>query len=301
MAIEKRMNSRLGFAFFIAFIFFFSGGLRAQIQPIDSLRGAITIKEDSLKQLDKMQKRIKQSFDALNTEIFRQKKELETSSNPLIRLSLNGNLKASARLAAKLEKLQKQKLRIQRELLNAYRRVIAVIDSLVREKLPVVHHQQNSRIQIAALNMISLLEKEKKVWQKKLAEMGPTETQKPLLEIEPGDTIERLQLKIQLLQDRIRQVDGDLKKLRKRRTGLQSDLQIYQEMLGFMDNLQQNIDPEQEYFDQERSDQLKDDVRNAKLKISGIDERLGQLSAQKEELENKLTQFKAYLKNMLKQ
>ncbi len=293
------MNSRLMRAFFIAFIFYFSGGLHAQIQPIDSLRGAITTKEDSLKQLDTIHKRIKQSFDALNAEIFRQKKELETSSNPLVRIRLSGNLKESASLAAKLEKLQKQKLRIRRELQSAYRRIITVTDSVAKQKMQAVHTQQNSRSQIAALNMISLLEKEKKVWQKKLAESAPAESQKPLLEIEPGDTMERLQLKIQLLQDRIRQVDGDLKKLHKRRAELQSDLQIYEEMLSFMDNLQQNIDPEQEYFDQERSDQLKDDVRNAKLKISGIDERLKQLLRQKTELENKLQQFKVYLKKML--
>ena len=59
-------------------------------------------------------------------------------------------------------------------------------------------------------------------------------------------------------------------------------------------------DPEQEYFDQERSDQLKDDVRNSKIKISGIDERLRQLSGEKSELENKIRQFKDYLTQKMK-
>ncbi len=299
MTIKRRVNSRLRFAFFIAFIFCFSG-LRAQIQSIDSLRVAITIKEDSLKNLDKNYKRIKQSFDMLNAEIFRQKKGQETSSNPLLRLSLSNNLKESASLAGKLEKLQKQKLRIRRELQSAYRRIITITDSVVKQKMQAVHNKQNKRLQITGLDLITLLEKEKKIWQKKLTELAPAKSQKPRLEIEPGDNIERMQLKIQLLQDHIRQLEGELKKLHKRRSGLQSDLQIYEEMFSFMDNLQQNIDPEQEYFDQEHSDQLKDDVRNTKLKISGIDERLNQLAGQKKELENKLKQFKEYLKRRLK-
>ena len=150
------------------------------------------------------------------------------------------------------------------------------------------------------MNSISLLEKEKNIWQKKLTGLAPDESEKPLLEIEPGDNIERLRLKIELLQDRIRRVDNDLKKLNKRRAELRSDLQIYEELLSFIDDLQQDIDPEQEYFDQERSDQLKDDVRNSKIKISGIDERLRQLSGEKSELENKIRQFKDYLTQKMK-
>ncbi len=301
MAIKKRMNSRVGLAFCIAFIFLFSGGLHAQIQSIDSLRAAITIKEDSLSYFDNDYKQIKQSFDALNAEIFRQKKELETSSNPLTRLNLSSDLKESASLATRLDNLQQNKQRIRRELQNLYRLAIDDTDSLVKQKFKKVQHLQNNNQKISSLNLISLLEKEKKIWQKKLAETGPAESQKPLLVIEPGDNIERIQLKIQLLQDHIRQLDDELKKLYKRRSGLQSDLQIYEEMLSFMDNLQQNIDPEQEYFDQERSDQLKDDVRNAKLKISGIDERLDQLTRQKKELENKVQKFRVYFKKKLNQ
>lgn len=299
MTIKRRMNKRFVLFFFSVFMFYFNGGLQAQIQPIDSLRSAITLKEDSLKLLDKMQKRIKQSFDALNAEIFRQKNELETSSNPLTRLSLSDNLKESASLAAKLEKLQKQKQLLSRKLQGEYQQIIAVTDSFVKQKIQEVQHLQSKSSKISILKLISQLEEEKKTWHKKLTELDLAETQKPRLEIEPGDTIERLQLKIQLLQDRIRQVDGNSKKLEEQRAGLESDLQIYKEMLSFMDNLQQNIDPEQEYFDQERSDQLKDDVRNAKLKISGIEERLSQLKGQKRELENKLPRFREYLKKML--
>ncbi len=300
MTNNKRMNSRLRLVFLIVSIFLFSAGLWAQIQPIDSLRIAIAEKEDSLKQVDKTHERLNQSFHGLNAEIFRQKKELETFYNPLVRLRLSGNLKESARLAAKLDKLQKQQRRITRGLQNDYRRIITLTDSIVKQKLQVIQNQQNSRSQLAALNLISLLEKEKIIWQKNLIELAPNESEKPLLEIESGDNIERLQLKIQLIQDRIRQVDGDLKKLNNRRTELLSDLRIYEELLSFIDNLQQNIDPEQEYFDQERIDQLKDDVRNSKLKISGIDERLQQLSGQKTELETKIRQFKDNLAQKLK-
>ena len=200
-----------------------------------------------------------------------------------------------------MDKLQKQRQRILRELQSNYRQIITVTDSLIKQKIQGIQEQQDNRSQLAALNLISILEKEKKIWQKKLIELTPDVTEKPLLKIEPDDNIERLQLKIKLLQDHIRQVDGELKKLHKRRADLQSDLQIYEEMLSFMDNLQQNIDPEQEYFDQERNDQLKDDMRNTKLKISGIDERVKQLMRQKTDLGNKLQQFKEYLKKMLNQ
>lgn len=294
------MNGQYKLVFLITLLFQICGSLKAQTQTIDSLRSIITVKEDSLARLNEKEKRIMHSFDILNTEIFRQKKEMETSSNPLVRLRLNGDLKESESIATELEKLQKQKLHIRRKLQSHYLRIIAVADSIVKQKIQTVRNQQISRAQVLSLNLIHLLENEKKVWQKKLTESTPFESEWPLLEIETGDNIERLQLKIQLAQDRILQTHSDLKKIVKRRAELHSDLQIYEEMLSFMDNLQQSIDPEQEYFDQERIDHIKDDVRNIKLKISEIDERLLNLKEDEKKLVEKLQHFKNYLENKLK-
>lgn len=301
MTIKKCLRGYCQLAVLMASIFFFTSVLSAQIPTIDSLRLNIKTKEDSLKQLGQNYEQIKKSFDALNAKIFRQKQELEKSSNPLINLKLKANLKESAILATKLEKLQKQKQHLRLELKNMYRQIITGIDSLLQQKIRLIQKQQNSHSQIAALNSIDLLEKEKKIWQQKIIELRPDLTELPSLEIEPNDNIERLQLKIQILQDRIRQVKNELKKLHKRRAELQADVQIYEEMLSFMDNLQQNIDLEQEYFDQERSDQIKNDMRNTKLKLSGIDERVIKLTRQKTEMENKLQQFKKYLMKKLNQ
>ena len=301
MTIKKSMNGCFILALFIAFIIFFTGGLRAQVPPIDSLRNSIIAKEDSLHQLNKTQKRLSQSFDALNAKIFAQKKELKASSNMFTWLKLKENLKKSNRLAVKLDRLQRREQRIKHALVNAYRQIIATIDSVVRQKMQTINNHENSRAKIELLNQINRLENEKKIWQTKLTAFSPNQAQEPLLKIEPDDTIERLRLKIQILQDRIRQIENELIKLHKRKDELKSDLQIYEEMLGFIDNLQQHIDPDQEYFDQERNDQLKENVRDIKLKISGIDERTNQLKQQKTNLENVVNQFKDHLKIMLNQ
>lgn len=294
------MNGYFRLAFLITLIFFFSSSLQAQFQSIDSLRTVIGVKVDSLAQLFEIQKRLAQSFDVLNATIFSQKKELENSSNPILRLHLNGNLKESARLAAKMDKLLGRIRHFRHELQSDYQRIIAVADSIVKQKMKAVNSQNDDRSRIATIKMISKLEMEKKTWQKKLAELAPAVPIMPSLEIEADDNIERLQLKIKLLHDRLRQLQVDIEKLSKRFRELQSDLQIYEEMINFMDNLQQNIDPEQEYFDQERSDQLKEEVRNTKLKISEINKHTKQLIDEKAKLEEKLQQFEDYFQNKFK-
>jgi chromosome segregation ATPase len=300
MTNKKRMNCYLGIAFFITYIFFFSSDLCAQMTPIDSLRSAIITKESSLQQLDNIHQRVMQSFKVLNKEIFRQKKALETSSNPIVRLKLDTNLKESSSLALKIKKLKEDKQHLSQNLQNVYKQLIAVIDGLIKSKMQAVHVRQTKQAQIEeALNIVGLLEGEKKVLQNKLLQSSPITSKKPLLKIEPDDSIERIKLKIQVLQDRILKIDGDLIQLNKRRLELQADLQIYEEMLSFMENLQQNIDPEQEYFDEEQNEQIKDDVRNTKLKISGIEGRFHELSNQKKELQNKLHRFEEYYENML--
>lgn len=301
MVIRKRMNRCFRLVFFITIIIYFSGSLRAQIQSIDSLRSVIKTKEDSLGQLNNIYKRINNSFDALNAVIFNQKKDLERSSNPLTRILLSSNLKESTRLAAKLDKLQEQIRRIRQDLQNDYQQIIAATDSLIKKTINAFQNQQNSHSQIAILNSISKLDDEKKTWQKRLTELTPNISEKSLLEIEPDDNIERLQLKIKLIQDRIWQLDENIKKLNQRYSEFQSDLQIYEEMLNFMDNLQQNIDPEQEYFDQEHSDQFKEEVRNTRIKISEINQRTKQLIEEKAKLSEKLRQFEDYFQKKFKE
>lgn len=299
MAIKIEIIGRFRLVFLIANIFYFVSSLPAQTPSVDSLRSVILAEEDSLEHLNKIQKRLTLSFDVLNAKIFEQKKNLATSSNPLVRLRLGSNLRESESLAAKLDKLQKRMQSMRRQLRGDYRKILAGADGAVRQIMVGIYNKKNSRSQLAALNVARSLENEKKTWQKKLNELTPSVFQEPQLEIEPSDNIERLQLKMKLLQDRIKQANRVIIKLNKRREEFRSDLQIYDDMLNFIDNLQQNIDLEQDYFDQEHSDQLKEDLRATKSEISAITKHLQELKKDRTAMEAKLLQFKSYLKKKL--
>jgi len=299
MAIKIEIIGRFRLVFLIANIFYFVSSLPAQTPSVDSLRSVILAEEDSLEHLNKIQKRLTLSFDVLNAKIFEQKKNLATSSNPLVRLRLGSNLRESESLAAKLDKLQKRMQSMRRQLRGDYRKILAGADGAVRQIMVGIYNKKNSRSQLAALNVARSLENEKKTWQKKLNELTPSVFQEPQLEIEPSDNIERLQLKMKLLQDRIKQANRVIIKLNKRREEFRSDLQIYDDMLNFIDNLRQNIDLEQDYFDQEHSDQLKEDLRATKSEISAITKHLQELKKDRTAMEAKLLQFKSYLKKKL--
>lgn len=294
------MNQIFRLTFFITLIFSFTNNLQAQSQLLDSLRSIIRVKEDSLAQAVEFHKRIVQTFDAVNEKIYKQKKELVNSSNPILQLRLNGNLKESARIAGRMDELQEKIRRLRKGLRKDYRTVITVADSIINNNMQILDKANDDSIRIATLNRISKIEMEKKVWQKKLSELSPAVPMMPSLEIEPDDNIERLLLKIKILHDRIKHARGEIEKLNKSSRELNSDLQIYREMVSFMDNLQQNIDPEQEYFDQERSDQLKEEVRNIELRISRINEQKKQLLDEKTKLTEKLKQFEKYVQDNFK-
>lgn len=300
MTIKRRMNQIFRLTFFITLIFSFTNNLQAQSQLLDSLRTIIRVKEDSLAQAVEFQKRIVQTFDAVNEKIYKQKKELVNSSNPILQLRLKGNLKESARIAGRMDELQEKIRRLRKGLRKDYRTVITVADSIINNNMQILDKANDDSIRIATLNRISKIEMEKKVWQKKLSELAPAVSMMPSLEIEPDDNIERLLLKIKILHDRIKHARGEIEKLNKSSRELNSDLQIYREMVSFMDNLQQNIDPEQEYFDQERSDQLKEEVRNIELRISRINEQKKQLLDEKTKLTEKLKQFEKYVQDNFK-
>ncbi|MBU1063377.1 hypothetical protein KJ762_01340 [bacterium] len=285
---------------FIALAMGLPAGITAQELSINSLQQIITADEDSLAELIRKSASLSQSLDQLNETIFRQKQNFKGSSNPIKRYNLNRNLKEAQQIAAELEAAGVRTRTIRHRLQENYHRIINQYEATLQETMRTTEKNDRNRSTASVLSLLDTLETNKKKYQQKLANQPFQKSEQPSLEIEPEDKLERLQLKNTLLQDRIARLRQEEQQLKYRLEDFQSNLSVYEELIIFTDNLQQIIDPEQEYFDQERMDQLKEEVHALKANISRSLERLQQIKTEKKSLEAKQAMFQKTIQNKLK-
>ncbi len=299
-ATDNRINVLLRFLLIIALTISISTGIKAQDLSIASLQQIVVTDEDSLSELTLKTASLSRSLDQLNKTIFQQKQNLKGSSNPLKRYNLNRNLKEARQVAAELEAAEARIRTIQNRLQENYHFIIDLYDAALQETMRTMGKNNQDRLTASALSLFNTLERNKKKYQQKLADQQFQKSEQPSLEIEPEDNLERLQLKNTLLQDRIARLRQEEQQLKDRLEELQSNLSIYKDMIIFTDNLQQSIDPEQEYFDQERIEQLKEEVRAIKADISRSLNRMQQIQIEKKSLEDKQDMFQKTIQNKLK-
>ncbi|MBU0712878.1 hypothetical protein KKA87_13320 [bacterium] len=299
-ATNNQINFFLHYMLFIALAMGLPAGITAQELSINSLQQIITADEDSLAELIRKSASLSQSLDQLNETIFRQKQNFKGSSNPIKRYNLNRNLKEAQQIAAELEAAGVRTRTIRHRLQENYHRIINQYEATLQETMRTTEKNDRNRSTASVLSLLDTLETNKKKYQQKLANQPFQKSEQPSLEIEPEDKLERLQLKNTLLQDRIARLRQEEQQLKYRLEDFQSNLSVYEELIIFTDNLQQIIDPEQEYFDQERMDQLKEEVHALKANISRSLERLQQIKTEKKSLEAKQAMFQKTIQNKLK-
>jgi len=277
-----------------------SNDMHAQDVSIAALQQIITIREDSLVELNNKTNSLSQSLDQLNETIFQQKQNLKGFSNPLKRYNLNRNLKEAQRVAAEMETINIRIRTIRYQLQENYHFIINQYEAALKETMQSNEINTHNGPTTSILSLLDTLEKNKRIYQQKLTDQSFQKSEQPSLEIEDNDNLERLQLKNTLLQDRITRLHREEQQLMNNLEEQQSNLSVYEDLIIFTDNLQQSIDPEQEYFDQERMDQLKDEVFTLKANISHILERLQQIKISIKSLEDQQTIFEKTIQNKLK-
>ena len=288
------------FIMFTVLLLWISKDINAQDVSIAALQQIITIMEDSLVELNNKTSSLSQSLNQLNETIFQQKQNLKGSSNLLKRYNLNRNLKKAQQVAVEMEAINIRIRTIRYQLQENYHFIINQYEAALKETMQSNEINTHNGPTTSILSLLDTLEKNKRIYQQKLTDQSFQKSEQPSLEIEDNDNLERLQLKNTLLQDRVIRFHREEQQLMNNLEDQQSNLSVYEDLIIFTDNLQQSIDPEQEYFDQERMDQLKDEVFTLKANISHILERLQQIKTSIKSLEDQQIIFQKTIQNKLK-
>jgi len=271
----------------------------AQSALVDSLQSNIDSIKDSISILDSHKIQLTKSFDRINEEIYELKSDLKENDNIFSKFNLENLLKKATLYADSISKINTLIESLDADLTKNYEIIINELALLIEQEAGLLKNAKSSKEKVAILNKLHSLEKSKQIYQDLIGNVLPIERKTPPLIIEPDDSIERIKLKINIVKDKISQTQIEEKYLLQRKEELKSDRSIYEEMLSFIHDLKQDIDEEQEFYDQDRVDQLKSKIKKIELKISGIDERLIEIKNEEKNYDELLKKFNEYLKALL--
>ncbi len=290
--------------YFLIFLFitflYNSNEILAQVNSLDSLRTSILTSENNLTKLKSHKEIISSSFNQINDKIYQLKLNLNSSDNPLTRIELNKKLKESNMYADSIETLN-QLIRKSASMLNSkYQELISVLNGLIASEQNKFKKATGTQAKINIFEKIRQLEDERQKYQDLITKQSPALNLKTSLNIEPGDTYNTIQLKIDIVNDRINSGNEERHTLFERQKELRSELSIYQDMLDFMNDLRLNTDEEQEFYDRDRINQLRYNINQIKNKLQNIDERLKAINKEEKFFREKSDRLKKYLNSLLK-
>lgn len=277
-----------------------SNELSGQIGSLDSLRTSISNSEKILEKLKLQKEAVSLSFDRINSKIYRLKLNLSNSDNPLTRIELNKNLKESNLYADSIETLNLLIRRSTSLLSSQYKDIISILNELILSEQNKFKKETNTQTKINIFEKVRQLDDERQKYQNLISKQTPAINLKISLNIEPGDTYNTIQLKIDIVNDRINSGNDERRLLFDKQKELRSELSIYQDMVDFMNDLRLNIDEEQEFYDRDRVNQLRYNIKQIKNKIQNIDERLKSIDKEEKLFMDKLDKLKKHLNSLLK-
>lgn len=260
---------------------------------IDSLRMLIQVAQDSLIKLESIQSQLEREFQQVNARIYHYKQD-STNGNPLKNYRLQSALKTSHKMADQIEKHEMQIKSLEKKLQYLYQTSIQQIDREIQKNLTnskkAFDQKKNSSIKFKT---IQKLEKEKADYYDRLKAIKIIDEDWKNLRLEPGDTSQRIQLKTAILQDKRTSLELSIQQQNVRLEELKKDRKVYQEMLGFYADLKLAIDDEQEFFDRNRIDELKDRVDDIDTKIRELEQDIYEMNADAESLKIKIELFRS--------
>jgi len=283
----------------IFFVFICSNQITAQSDSIQRFTEESEAIQDTINifkvHLDDLRKR----FEKLNNEIYQLKTELRNSENPIKRIKLEGKLKESSRYADQIKQRNIQIEELNSKLKHNYKKIIKDINRRINLEIKKFNSTDNSSLKTAIIEKVDTYEEEKQKYYKLLDKQIPTVIEDNSIVISNNDNLDRINLKIDLIKDRLTFLEEEKKYLHKTKEGLNSDLLIYVEMTDFINDIGRNIDEEQEFYDPDRAEQINRKMKEIKNKLQSIEQRLKNISKSKIYYNRKLNEFNNYKKSLL--
>jgi len=142
--------------------------------------------------------------------------------------------------------------------------------------------QKLGKEKLSYLNLLQSIQISKEEWQS--------------LEIEPGDTPQRIEMKIAILNDKLNKLERSISQEEEKLEELKKDRKVHEEMLDFYIELSRSVEDEQDIFDRNRIDEVKDHLENLSIKIREMENRIIEMKVNEVNLKKKIEKFKVALK-----
>lgn len=245
--------------------------------------------------LDDLQNR----FIKLNKEIYQLKTVLRTGENPIKRIKLESELKESSKYADQIKQINIRIEELNNKLKGNYKEIIKEINHQINMEIKKFNSTNISSLKTIIIKKVNSYEEEKQRYYKILNEEIPSVVEDSSIVINSNDNLERLDLKIDLIKDRLTFLEEEKKYLLKKKEELTSDFLIYKEMSDFMNDLRRNIDEEQEFYDPDRTEQINLRMKEIKNRITSDEKRLNDITKSKLYYQQKLKIFNDYKNSLL--
>jgi hypothetical protein len=258
---------------------------------LDSLRISIQVLQDSLQNLQTVKNLQLQEFKRINEQIYQLKKESENRTQPLQQFRLQNALKSSRKIADGIAELDRCSQQMKTQLQKHYQGMIKAIDVEVQKRM-----DQNTPLNRPNMQFIPKLGKEKLSYLNLLQSIQISKEEWQSLEIEPGDTPQRIEMKIAILNDKLNKLERSISQEEEKLEELKKDRKVHEEMLDFYIELSRSVEDEQEIFDRNRLDEAKDHLENLSIKIREMENRIIEMKVNEVNLKKKIEKFKVALK-----
>lgn len=283
----------------VLFVFIYSNTIIAQSNSFKNLVDKNEIIEDSIAVLNIELDNLQNLFKQLNSEIYQLKTNLRKNNNPIKRLKLDGKLKESLSYADRIKQLNIQIENFNIELKSNYKKIINNINHLINIEIKKFNSTDNSFLKTSIIEKVNKYEEGKQIYYKILNEEITTVNEDNTIVINPNDNVDRLNLKIDLIKDRLNFLYEEKIYLLQKKEEFNSDRLMYIEMSDFLNDLKRNIDEEQEFYDPDRAEQINIKIKNIESKIKNIEERLTITHKGRLYYKEKLKKFNNYKKLLI--
>jgi flagellar biosynthesis chaperone FliJ len=289
----------LKISIFLFATFISSGIMYAQTDLLKNLENDFIVLNDSVKTLKNRLAKVHVEFDKLNEGIYRLKTELLHSNNPLKKIELKNKLSKSSKIANQIKNIEVQIDKLNKETNKKRKKIISVLNHLINFEIKKFNSTDSSKLKISIIKEVINYENKKQYYHKLSNESVQRIDENPEININPNDNLDKINLKIDLIKDRLAFLKEERKYLQKKREELNSDLSVYVEMNDFMKDIRRNIDEEQEFYDRDRVEQIKLKIKKIKSELKKIEERLKTISVSDAYYKEKLIEFNKFKKNLL--
>lgn len=254
---------------------------------LDNLRTSIHAMQDSLQYFQNIRDQYLQEFKHINEQIYRLKNESVNRSQPLLQIRLQNALKSSREIADRISGTDLNIRKTKTLLQKLYQEMIYAIDIEIGKRL-----EQSVLPNRSNLEVIQKLGEEKLTYLNGLQSIKISEEEWQNLEIDPDDTPQRIEMKTAILSDKLKRLERSIELEEHKLGELIKDHKVQQEMLSFYYDLSRSVEDEQEIFDRNRLDEVKELLENLSVIISEMENSILAMKVSEMNLHAKIERFK---------